>query len=254
MTFMARIYRFFLRHTPVKGLGEIFSISEQTEPEIFFQLTKVLRTEVGQKLIIVPAQQQAPFYEYHYTAETVGKKELILKLTEKIANENELGFKLGLVLALPNKPDKLEFILQKAVEIGVGKIVLVEGDFSQLKHQVRLERLQKIVVEAAEQSERAIIPELKLDGKMRNYLDEWEKNGGESKLVVAMERSGEAQEIFKNVQKSDGLEIVIGPEGGFSPEEKQLIAKLQLTCFSLGKRVLRMETAVILSLGLASML
>ena len=56
---------------------------------------------------------------------------------------------------------------------------------------------------------------------------------------------------FSEYLKRGNLDVLIGPEGGFSPQEKEIIAQMQLPCFSLGKRILRMETAVILSLGLA---
>lgn len=264
--FMSRTYRFFTRHllpeSLEQSLGSPFHLGEKLEPEIFFQLSKVLRVKVGDKVVLLPSAQGAAVFEYHYVVGDVQKREIILRLEQKSANENELDFELGLILCLPNKPDKLEFILQKAVEIGAIKIILVEGEFSQMKHNLRLDRLQKILSEAAEQSERAVIPGLEIAGKLSNYLSGLSADG-RSNVAVAMERMEESNGDESGVKKGAAkflqirtgatVHILIGPEGGFSENEKSLIPKLGLRTFSLGKRILRMETAAILALGMASM-
>ncbi|HMR01462.1 MAG TPA: RsmE family RNA methyltransferase, partial [Candidatus Gracilibacteria bacterium] len=166
-------------------------------------------------------------------------------------NENELDFEMELVVCLPNKPDKLSLILQKAVELGATRLVLVNGDFSQMKHGLREDRLVKIVKEAAEQSERATVPEVVVGGDLRDFVGD--APGG---LLVAMERAENKTlpEVLKSVEAVSPISILIGPEGGFSDEEKTLIEELGLTCFSLGKRVLRMETAAIVSLGMTALM
>jgi len=278
---MARIYRFFTRHLLADSLPQQqerpFHLTEGLEPEIVYQLTKVLRASAGDKVILLPAASDSksghngPYFEFEYTIETSQKKDVVMRFIAKRLNENELSFALGLILCLPNKPDKLELILQKAVELGVCRITLVEGDFSQMKHNLRTERLEKIIIEAAEQSERANVPELVIAGRLGKYLESLAP-GRRENIFVAMERmnmdkrEGLAEMLNKKPvranSKDDGptsvksaradLQILIGPEGGFSEAEKGLIGSLGLHCFSLGKRILRMETAAILSLGLAA--
>lgn len=259
---MARLYRFFTRHLLAESLPQQqerpFHLTEGLEPEIVYQLTKVLRASPGDKITLLPVSQNAPFYEFEYIVETAQKKDVVLRFSAKRTNENELPFGLGLILCVPNKPDKLELILQKAVELGVNRITLVEGDFSQMRHNLRADRLEKIIIEAAEQSERAIVPELVIAGKLGKYLESLSAERREN-IFVAMERmdgdKGEGLAELKNKKSAladSVLQILVGPEGGFSEAEKNLIGSLGLHCFSLGKRILRMETAAILSLGLAS--
>lgn len=262
---MARSYRFFLRNPANNKVlaskpAQLF-LAEADEPEIVFQLSKVLRATAGDEVILqvdggAEAGLSGAAAELHYTIEMVQKKQVDLKLVSVSENTRELGFELSLVLCLPNKPDKLEFILQKAVEIGVTEVVTVAGDFSQMKHQLRMDRLEKIMIEAAEQSERAMVPGLKVASE--KSLQELLKKVATDDAVqvfVAVERLNQsgAKNPFAEVDKSKKLMIVIGPEGGFSPEEKALVKELGITSFSLGKRILRMETAAIVALGLAAL-
>ena len=266
---MARLYRFFTRHLVKESLPQNperpFHLTETLEPEIFFQLIKVLRIAPGDNITFLPAAQEKPYFEFEYAVESAQKKEIVLRFLKKKTNENELDFDLGLILCVPNKPDKLELILQKAVELGVSRITLAEGDFSQLKHNLRTDRLEKILIEAAEQSERAKVPELNIAGKLCKYL-EGLTVAERGNIFTAMERmDGDKGEGLAQLQKkksahavgdskSAPLQILVGPEGGFSDAEKSLIKDFHITCFSLGKRILRMETAAILGLGFASIL
>lgn len=242
---MSRIYRFFLRNNG-KLEGDKFLLSAEAEPEIIFQLTKVLRVKSGDMITLVSGQ-----LEHIFEVGNVLKNGVELLKKNTVQNMNELNFELDLWLCVPNKPEKLEFILQKAVELGVHEIALFESEFSQMKHVLRMDRLEKIITEAAEQSERGIVPALKLSGNLSQYL----RNPDAEKIMdvrVAMERGGNLENPRTALQE-DNLAILIGPEGGFSDDEKELFDLLMLRQFSLGKRVLRMETAAILSLGLASM-
>ena len=249
-----------------------FHLSENLEPEIFYQLTKVLRVKADDKIVFLPALANKPFashfFEYIYAVSETQKKDVVLHFEKKVLNENEPDYELGLILCLPNKPDKLEFILQKAVELGTGKIILVKGDFSQMKHELRPERLQKIIVEAAEQAERAIIPKLSINAKLSDFLKNVSTDE-RKKILVAMERSDQNVPLRKpgstplgtgvrsdravRARTNTDVQILIGPEGGFSSEEKELFKELGLQSFSLGKRILRMETAAILALGMATL-
>jgi 16S rRNA (uracil1498-N3)-methyltransferase len=273
---MARIYRFFTRHITESGLPtkaeRPLHLLENIEPEIFFQLAKVLRVRNGDEIVLIPVLQNPPYFEYKYVVESTDKKDIVLRFMEKTENTNEPEKSLSLMLCVPNKPEKMEFILQKAVELGAKRILLLEGDFSQMKHTLRADRLEKIMAEAAEQSERAIIPEIVSAGKLKNYLKALPKEELKN-IFVALERecgatgdSGAKGDSEANKRKSaedvfggglsgaQNISVLVGPEGGFSNEEKALIYDLNITCFSLGKRILRMETAAILSLGMAMLL
>lgn len=293
---MARSYRFFCRNiTTLESLKEEnFILRESDEPEIFYQLNRVLRAKNGDEVkfggikqtvsgfsLIADSMESLAgincFFDFLYQIEEIRKKEIQLRFVKKIMNSNELGMALKLVLCLPNRPDKLEFIIQKAAELGVSDIFLVKSDFSQMKHELRFERLQKIMVEAAEQSERAVVPSLHFEDQLsfanpqndvpsknsssqapvlKSFLEKTGANSPQklSTLWTAMERSDAKETLSlpsllqKNKQLLE-LSLLIGPEGGFSLTEKELMQKLNITCFSLGRRILRMETAAIVSLG-----
>jgi len=289
---MARHYRFFLRNNESWNLilEEKYELLEKTEPEIFFQLVKVLRAGQGDLVTLMPmgksdgrsdleAMRRAgvtdtrPMSSFEYDFEVVSVTKKAVGFLKKGVREtqNELSFPLTLWLCFPNKTDKLEFILQKAVEIGVTEIKLFQADFSQKTHVLRFDRLGKILLEAAEQSERNSVPEFTAEGRLSDMLGhalEAEKNDEFAErfgnVWVAMERMGKASEgIFgagamdggsasKNIDWR-GITVLIGPEGGFSEAEKALLMGLPFHKFSLGKRVLRMERAAIVSLGLAAM-
>lgn len=259
---MARHYRFFLRNPDTFSRfrdAKNFELEEKMEEEIVFQLVKVLRVKTGDRVTLIPQNRVAPFREYSFEVAAAAKHSVTLTKKSELPNSNELGFPLELFLCLPNKPEKLEFIIQKAVEIGVSGIRLFESDFSQMKHQLREERLRKILIEAAEQSERAVVPELIIGGPLKKFLQGAADSETEN-IFVAMERLRQLQEMpleggnpFGVSGKKTGISVLVGPEGGFSDEEKKLMAGRSLKTFSLGKRVLRMETAAIVSLGLAAL-
>lgn len=243
---MPRVYRFFPRTEALKprlGKSGEIHLRETDESEIFNQLVKVLRARPGDKVVFMGDDVTENIYEVI----NAHKKEVTLKFIEKADNANELLFELVLALCLPNRPEKLDLIIQKAVELGVSRIVLFESDLSQMKHKLREERLNKILVEAAEQSERAIVPEIEMAGKLTDYLN---ASGGND-LLVALERS-ESKQLSQMIDGTD-VTILIGPEGGFSEAERFAIHSCGAKTFSLGPRILRMETAAILSLGIASL-
>ncbi|MFA5828900.1 MAG: 16S rRNA (uracil(1498)-N(3))-methyltransferase [Candidatus Gracilibacteria bacterium] len=262
---MARTYRFFLRNSspPAKD----FDLLAQTEPEIVFQISTVLRGKTSDEVVLLTPDNDEAGVECRFKIVEANKHHVKLEFVDSKENKNELPFTLRVLLCLPNKPDKLDFMLQKAVEVGVQEIVLLESDYSQMKHHLKPERIQKIIMEAAEQCERAKISSFEMGGKLHNFL---ESNQKKETILVAMERMGlaplaDAQKemstldsvaaIFKkNIQQFNELNLLIGPEGGFSEAEKEYIKTLGLQCFSLGPRILRMETAMLLSSGLASLL
>lgn len=267
---MSRIYRFFAEELKNQDLEKDVSLNPRCEADIFNQLTRVLRIKAGDKIVLVGENG----FEFSYETVSAHKKNVELKFLNKNKNENEPGFNLGLILCLPNKPDKLAMILQKAVELGVSEVILVNGDFSRMKHDLKEERLMKIMKEAAEQSERALIPQLLIKGSLVDLLEsDWGIKESAS-IYVAMERA-ENKSLFEvlrnNLGKcagenengtgnsgsggrgdSESIYILVGPEGGFSENEKLLIEQKGLKTFTLGKRILRMETAAIVSLGIAA--
>jgi len=255
---MAREHRFFTHDIQdSSGFQKQLTFSETLESAIFWQLTKVLRVKPGDRVcLLAPVREGDSNTEFLYSVADTNKKAVVLSLADRRENHNELSFELELLLCMPNTPDKLSFILQKSVELGVKKFILVDSDNSRMAQKLRPDRLERIMTEAAEQSERAVLPHIEMSHNLKAFLEMQTTLPKKMQIYAAverMEREGNESmnrfEIFEKMDVNNGAIVLIGPEGGFSDEEKQLIQK---TCqsFSLGKRVLRMETAALLALGL----
>lgn len=147
------------------------------------------------------------------------------------------------------KGEKMDFIIQKSTELGVKKIIPIVSERCILKNTNKIERWRKIAKEATEQSGSSTVPEidsLKSFDNLINSIDNgllfWEKT--ETSLIDA----------FCELNVSKPIFLIVGPEGGFSSEEvnKALIKGIKIA--SLGKRILRAETASIVSLSLVNFL
>lgn len=159
----------------------------------------------------------------------------------------ELPAKLYLFQGLP-KQEKMEWIIQKAVELGVSRIVPVVSEntivkLEKKKEESRLQRWQAIAQSAAKQSKRSKIPEIGQVLTLKEALCEagrcdirlfaYEHEEGMSRTVKELEKTGAGKEIA----------VFIGPEGGYSPKEAELARECGFSPVSLGKRILRAETA-----------
>lgn len=224
-------------------IGDSFEI-DSTQADLLHQLINVFRIEEGDKIILMNKNLlESSNIEHLFEVTSHYKRAVSLKLLEKKTISNELPIELNLALAVPNKPAKLEFILEKAVELGVRNIYLIKTEFSQFAHQLRLDRLEKIILEATEQSERAILPQLHFFPSLKQLITAKPEH-----LYVALERSEQSADLL-TIELPSKLTLLIGPEGGFSPSERQLLTEKTIPHFKLGGSILRMETAALLSLG-----
>jgi len=164
-----------------------------------------------------------------------------LEVAEQVRQQAS-GTDLWLAFA-PLKRDATELVVQKATELGVSAIlpVLTERTNTQ---RLNLDRLRAIAVEAAEQCERLDIPELRAPLPLPTFLGDWPAARA---LFVAMERREAAWPRGQNGPAG----LLIGPEGGFSPRDHDLLlAGEKSTPVSLGPNILRAETAAIAGLAL----
>ena len=201
----------------------------RVDGEDFTYLTKVLRLQTGDCFETVQETRIGV-----YKIENIEKKSLTAKLQNEYAENNEPQKKLHLVLPLL-KSDKLDYVLQKATEIGVYKFWLYESEKSPVKFgkgDNKTDRWQKIIVSAVCQSRRNHLPEIEkialneLTGKFKNIFY----------------AHPAAEKYFPDFPAEAAL--VIGPESGFSPAELNYLA-VNGTAFSLGGRILRAETAAV---------
>lgn len=168
--------------------------------------------------------------------------------------DTELPARILLYQGLP-KGEKMELIIQKAVELGVDAVIPVEMSRSivkldEKKENKRIERWQAIAESAAKQSKRTVIPKVSRVMSYREALES-AKQADVFMLPYENERGTTAtREAVDKIALGSAVSILIGPEGGISPKELELAKASGAICVSLGKRVLRTETAAITAVGM----
>ena len=175
---------------------------------------------------------------------------LTISVIHEIANDVEINEDVTLLFAL-SKGDKNDLVIQKATELGVRKIALINSERTVVKYDnkdvaKKLERFQKIMKEASEQSHRVVVPTFLGIFDLKNLPKEVYSDLN----YVAYEKDASlTSEAFKGLNKGHSVTILIGPEGGFSLQEIDYLSKQGFIRTSLGKRILRAETAAIYALS-----
>ncbi len=217
----------------------------KVEGNDFDYLSKVMRQKIGDKIFIFNGLDG----EFESVISSVEKKFLILDVKEKIANLNKAS-NITLAFSLL-KNVKIEFIAQKAVELGVARIQPIITQHT-IVDKINVERFKSTIKEALEQCERNDFVEVLEIKKLNKFLDE--KNI-DDKIIILCDESGKglkASELFTKIKNNDQeIIVLIGPEGGFSKEEFAKMHLLKnLYSLNLGPRILRADTAVICALTL----
>ena len=142
----------------------------------------------------------------------------------------------------------MEIILQKATELGVSKIIPIISERTEIK-ELNFERAKKIVIEATEQSNQLSPPEISKVIKLKDFLNDLDSS---TTLLFADVNSKESLKVgsTKNIKS---LVVLIGPEGDFSPIERQsILEKPGVKPFAISRNILRSDTAVISAISLAN--
>ena len=173
-----------------------------------------------------------------------GKKRVTLRVTRHL-REREPVPDLWLVFA-PIKKGRIDWVVEKATELGAARLLPVITQRT-IVDKPNLERLRAHAVEAAEQCERTALPVLEEPVKLGALMGEWP---AERTLFFADENGGEAFAAAAAAGASGPAAILIGPEGGFTPDEAAAIRALpQTRAVSLGPRILRAETAAVAAMS-----
>ena len=244
---MANQY-FVFREMP--ALNEVFPIEDETAAHHIFT---VMRAQAGQSLQLVFTGGKIGL------AQVVSPEAHTVKLQEILSAVTELPIEVTVLVGFP-KGDKLDFIAEKATELGAAAIWAAPFAWSVAKWEPKKlakkqEKLQKIVRNAGEQSRRQILPEIQLFDRLSAVT---EKFAAFDAVAVAYEESAKAGErsafaqILGKLQAGQKLLLIFGPEGGISPEEIELFTTLGGQCVGLGPRILRAETAPLYALSALS--
>ena len=164
------------------------------------------------------------------------------KLKEPTKNSN-----IELAICLVKK-SPMDTILQKATELGVSKIIPIVSERTEVK-ELNFERANRIVVEATEQSNQLIPPQISEVIKLKDFLKDL---SGSSKLLFADVNSKDKLKA-EALKEAKNLSVLIGPEGDFSPSERELIlSNSNAVPFTISRNILRSDTAVISAISLVN--
>ena len=203
-------------------------------------LAAVMRLGVGDEVAVFNGRDG----EWRASVAAVGKR--AVQLTALSRNRPQAtGPDLDLIIALVKRA-RLETIVEKAAELGAARVRPVITERTNADH-TRVDRLRAIATEAAEQTGRLDVPEIVEPMKLPALLADWEP----SRRLLFCDEAGDAPPVLGAGLGEGPWAILIGPEGGFSPKERDMLRALTYaTPASLGPRILRADTAAISALTL----
>ncbi|MEN2993783.1 MAG: 16S rRNA (uracil(1498)-N(3))-methyltransferase [Thermodesulfovibrio sp.] len=216
--------------------GILLELSNEEKRYLF----NVLRCHPGDTLSIFDGKGKS------FQAKIVDSKTIHILKEENLSTEDDFSIVLCQALL---KGEKMDMVIEKATELGVKKIIPFVSSRCIVRHTRKIERWMKIAKEASEQSLRSIVPEIsevisfsELIQSIENGILFWEK--ANIPLIQAI----------SNINREKAIFLLVGPEGGFTQEEIIIAEKRGIKIISLGRRILRAETASLVSVALVSFL
>lgn len=240
--------RYFL--TPEAFTGDVVTLPS----DVAHHIGTVLRQGAGYEMVLLDGTGN----EYACVVTSLEKKSGVAKVLSTRQSETELPIEVTLAYALP-KGDKVELVAQKATELGVHHLLLFESSRSVAKWDSKkvpkkVERIQKIMQEAAEQSYRAVVPSCTFltSKQLSKQFEEYDE------VIIAYEESAKEGEqsalvdTLNRLQSKQRLLVITGPEGGFDTAEVTQWIDAGATACAFGPRILRSETAPLYALSAIS--
>lgn len=200
------------------------------------QVLKVLRSQLWDKFIFFDGKKYTDFV---FEISEIQKNKIFFKKLEEIDKNSEIDFEINIFSSIPNKLEKIEFIAQKWTEVWVSNFYFFKSQRSQkiFLNENKVDRIKKIIQEAAEQSNRNKIPNFQIIEKIDFEKLKKEKN---IFLHTKDENSLKLKEI--KAKSWEKINIFIGPEWWFSDEEIKIFQKNNFQKIFLWNRILRTET------------
>lgn len=238
------MYRFFVEPEDTKGESIFITGSDVNH------IKHVLRMKIGEEILISDGQGR----DYYCIIEVLKEDLVEAKIVDIEGSSVELKTKITLFQGLP-KSDKLELIIQKAVELGVYEIIPVATKRAVVKldpkkEEKKQQRWNAIALSAAKQAKRGIIPKVQ---KSMSYNEALAYAKGLSMNILPYEDAqgmSHTKEIIKSIKGKETLGIFIGPEGGFEESEVVKATDMGIHPVTLGHRILRTETAGMTALSI----
>ena len=212
-------------------------------------IKNVLRMRVGEEVTVNDGDNQC----YRCKIQKIENDQVVLDVIESKTTDSELSSKIYLFQGLP-KQDKMELIVQKAVELGAYQVIPVATKravvkLDEKKAAKKVTRWQQIAESAAKQAGRGYIPEVH---EVMNYREALEYAKSLDVVLIPYELAEgmqETKQILASIKKGDSIGVFIGPEGGFEREEVENAIEMGAKAITLGKRILRTETAGLTTLS-----
>jgi 16S rRNA (uracil1498-N3)-methyltransferase len=233
----------------IKKIRLYFSDKIQSDLVAYLQkeqshyLKNVMRLKVGDIFSVFNSQG-----EWNASVESYEKQGAKIKILEKLRDKkNEQNVWLAFT---PIKQNPLNFIIQKGTELGVQKFIPILSERTAVK-EINIKRIKKIIIESSEQSNRISVPEISKLETLKNFISNFPQKG----CLVFCDINCDQSDLKKILSKKD-LEticILVGPEGDFSENERNLITNLeQSKSISLAQNILRAETAAVAAVTLVN--
>lgn len=216
----------------------------QLDPYATHHVSRVLRAGVDDTVIIFNGEGG----EYQGTIEEISKKTVTVTLHHFHSQDNESSLQLYLAQGI-SRGEKMDFTIQKAVELGVKKIfpLITERCNVKLDEERAAKRLQhwsSVIISACEQSGRNLVPEIAVPQTLQHFLS---NTRADHRFVLAPGSQGKLSEL--SIKKTSSVILLIGPEGGLTEAEIALAEQNNYSLLTLGPRILRTETAGITALS-----
>ena len=211
------------------------------------QHAKVLRLKAGEEVLVCDGQGR----ECLCTVSDVSEGQISLVVRHRQESETEANVRVSVYMAFP-KADKLEHVIQKATELGAYEIVAFPSDRcvsrpDEKSLKKKLDRWQKIAASAAEQSGRGRIPQVLV---LNSYSDALSRTAQADKAVLFYENEEAVTlRMSLDVGHWDTVSLLTGPEGGLEAKEVEKAREMGIEVCTLGKRILRCETAPLCALS-----
>lgn len=219
-------------------------------------LSLVLRVQPGEKVVCFDGKG----YRYECTVTKAYKKEVRAVIDARKACSVESPLSVMLAQGLP-KTDKMDMIIQKSTELGIGSIIPLFTEYCQIRHTEKIERWRKIAIAASQQSGRNRIPYIHEPVSFEKFISQHssaqvEKPASESRFQGLIFIEGDnhhrnLKPVLCKIKKSvRHIILLVGPEGGFSKQEVTAAVEKDFIEVSLGPRILRTETAPLAALSI----
>jgi len=240
------MHRFY---TPPENISEKITINDKAEVH---HIRDVLRMKIGQVAIIFDGKGS----EYSAKIISHDEREVKLSIIKKNAMEEKDLFKVCLACALPKK-SKFEFIVEKATELGVERIIPLQTSRTIVnlkgeREDKKVSRWQGIAINASEQSQRKTIPKIEKIFTFKDAVQEVSRYDI-CFIPCLLGKRKKIEEVFHQF-KGKNIMVFIGPEGDFTPEEVKFAIKSGCQPVTLGERVLKVDSAAFYTLSVINFL